>query len=68
MARPGFSVILALLMLVTAGTALYSRSHTHHMKEQMPSTFFQDAVAAGQAKDIPMEKFDDMSFENPVVR
>lgn len=68
MVRPGFSVILALLMLVTAGTALYSRSHTHDVKVSAPSTFFQDAVAVGKTKDIPMEKFDDMSFENPAVR
>lgn len=68
MIRSGFSVILALLMLTMAGTALYSRSHTHEAKERAPSSFFQDAVAAGKAKNIPTETFEDMSFANPSAR
>lgn len=68
MVRPGFSVILALVMLVMAGTALYSRSHTYEVKEHAPSTFFQDAIATGKAKTMPTEAFDDMSFTNPSAR
>lgn len=68
MVRPGFSVVLAVLMLVMAGTALYSRSHTNELKERAPSTFFQDAVATGKTRNMPTETFDDMSFTNPSVR